>query len=66
MRRSWPVESHLEEAEAHTSARGENGKRAYGVRDAVFSQRTADRPPIVVPCGGGGKMVKKRPPGKEA
>ena len=26
-----------EEAETRTSARGENGKRAYGVRDAVFA-----------------------------
>ncbi len=28
MRRSWPVESHLEDAEAHTSASGEVGARA--------------------------------------
>ncbi len=49
--------------ETRTSARGENGKRAYGVRDAVFSQRTADRTPMVILLERGRERVEKRPPG---
>ncbi len=35
----------LAERRRRASARGENGSGAHGVRDRVFSQRTADRTP---------------------